>query len=178
MEEGVLHIELLKRPVVGGNNGEHHVDGGWFDNRAEGLIVVDTRALCEPTEDPASLVTVESPIRERLVGKNPFAGDDVVATRPGYKISGPIAQKGPVLFLHCRMPIRIGKHSVNRGRDQRWWRRGGHGGEDEGLLRHPEPRFGTGDHPVWVYWGSHWDRRFLQKPLPPCLHFPLAMFYI
>jgi hypothetical protein len=159
VKEGVFHIELLKRPVAGGSNGEHHADGGRFDNRAESLIVVDTRALREPPEDPASLVTVKSPVRDRLVGKNPFTGDDVGAMRPGNKIPGPIVQKGPVLFLHCRTPIRIGKRGANGGRDQRWWHRGGRDGEDERLLRHLEPRLGVGDHPVRVYRGSHGHNR-------------------
>jgi hypothetical protein len=166
MEEGVLHIEPLKRPVAGGNNGEHRVDGGRFDNQAESLVVVDTRALCEPPEDPTSLVTVESPVRERLVGKNSFAGDDVGATRLGNKILGPIAQKGPILFLHCRTPIRIGKRGINGGQDRRCWHHGGRGGDDEGLPRHPEPRLGVGDHPVRVYRGSHGHIR--DRPVCGC----------
>jgi hypothetical protein len=107
MEEGVLHIELMKRPVAGGSNGEHRAHGGRFDNWAESLIVVYTRVLREPPEDP----------RERLVGENPFASDDIGATRPGNKFLGPIAQKGPVLFLHCCTPIRLGKRDTDRGRD-------------------------------------------------------------
>jgi hypothetical protein len=99
MEEDVFHIELLERPVMGGSNSEHHAHGGRFDNRAERLIVVHTRALREPPEDPASLVAVESPVRERLVGKNSFVSDGVGATRPGNKVPGPIAQKGLILFL-------------------------------------------------------------------------------
>jgi hypothetical protein len=64
MEEGVLHIQLLKQPVAGGSNGEHRAHGGQFDNCAESLIVVHTRALHEPLEDPVSLVVVEGPIRD------------------------------------------------------------------------------------------------------------------
>jgi hypothetical protein len=155
VEEGVLHIEPLKLPVVEGSIGEHRADGSWFDNRVESLIIVDIRALCEPPEDPVKLVTVESPIRERLVGKTPFAGDDVGATRSGNKILGSIAQKGPIFFLHCCMPIGISKRGAKGDRDQRWWCRGGCGGEDKGLSRHPEPHLGAGDHPVQVYQGSH-----------------------
>jgi hypothetical protein len=99
MEEDVFHIELLERPVMGGSNSEHRAHGGQFDNQVESLIVVHTRALREPPEDPASLVAVESPVRERLVGKNPFIGDDVGATRPVNKVPCPIAQKGLILFL-------------------------------------------------------------------------------
>jgi hypothetical protein len=159
VEEVVLHIELLKRLVAGGSNGEHHADIGWFDNWVESFIIDDTMALCEPLEDLASLVTVESPIREKLVGKNPFFGDDVGATRLGNKIIGPIAQKGLVLFLHCHTLIRIGKRDMNGGRDQRWWHCGGRGGEDEGLPRHSKPHPAVGDHAVQVYQGSHGHSR-------------------
>jgi hypothetical protein len=72
VEEGVLHIKLLKWPVAGGNNGEHHADSGQFDNRVVSLVIVGTKALCEHPEDPASLVTVKNHVRDRLVGKNPF----------------------------------------------------------------------------------------------------------
>jgi hypothetical protein len=115
VEESILHIELLKQPVTGGSNSEHHADDGQFENRAESLIVVDTMTLCEPPKVLANLVTVKSSVRERLVGKTPFVGEDVGAMRPENKILGLIAQKGPVLFLHCRMPIRIGKRGVNGG---------------------------------------------------------------
>jgi hypothetical protein len=140
---------------MGGSNGEHHAHGGLFDNRAKSLIVVHTRALREPPEDPASLVVVKSPVRERLVGKNPFAGDDVGATRPWSKVSGPIAQKGPIFFLHCHTPIWIDERGADKGWDQRWWHRSCHGSEGEGCLRHLEPHHGTGGHPVQIDPGSH-----------------------
>jgi hypothetical protein len=93
------------------------------------------------------------------LGKNPFASDDVGATRPRNKFPSPIAQKAPVLFLHCRTPIRIGKCGTNRGQDRRWRCRGGCGGEDEGLSRHSEPCLGAGDHVVQIYRGSHGHSR-------------------
>jgi hypothetical protein len=159
VEEGILHIELLNRPVVGGSNGEQRADGGRFDNRAESLIVVHTRAACEIPEDPTSLVAVESPVRESLVREYPFTGDDVEATRTGNKFPGPIAQQGPVLFLHSRTSIWIGKRDANRGWDWRRRRRGGRGDDDEGLSRYPEASLGACDHPVRIHRGSHGHRR-------------------
>jgi hypothetical protein len=32
IEEGILHIELLNRPIMGDSNGEHHAHGGRFHN--------------------------------------------------------------------------------------------------------------------------------------------------
>jgi hypothetical protein len=45
VEEGVLHIELLNRPVTRGSNGEHHAYGDRFHNRAESLVVVTRGTL-------------------------------------------------------------------------------------------------------------------------------------
>jgi hypothetical protein len=159
VEEGVLHIKLLNQSITGGSNGEHRADGGRFDNRAESLVVVHIGVLCETPEDSASLVLVESPIKESLVREYPFAGDDVGASRPGNKFPCPIAQQGPILFLHSCPPIWIGKRGANRSRDWRRRRRDGRGGEDEGLPRHPEASLGVCDHLVRILRGSHRHRR-------------------
>jgi hypothetical protein len=47
MEECFLHIKLLNWLVAGDFSSKHRADGGRFHNRAESLIVVDTRALSE-----------------------------------------------------------------------------------------------------------------------------------
>jgi hypothetical protein len=77
MEEGILHIKLLNRPVMGYNSGEHCAHGGRFSNRAESLIVVDSRAPSETPKNPTSPVTIESLISAELVREDPFVGDDV-----------------------------------------------------------------------------------------------------
>jgi hypothetical protein len=121
VEEGILHIKLLKRPFTRSSSGEHRANGGRFDNQAKSLIVVHTGALCENLEDLVSVVEVKSPVRERLVCEYPFASDDVGAMRPGNKFPGSIAHQGLVLFLHSRTLIWIGKHDMNRGRDCKPW---------------------------------------------------------
>jgi hypothetical protein len=45
------------------------VDGGELDNRADGLIVVHSRALGEASNDLAGLVAVEGAIRSQLVAR-------------------------------------------------------------------------------------------------------------
>jgi hypothetical protein len=73
-----------------------------FHNRAESLIVVHPGVLSEAPENPASLVAVESPIREELVCEDPLVGDDVGAAGLGNKFPCPIAHQGPILLLHSR----------------------------------------------------------------------------
>jgi hypothetical protein len=81
MKEGILHIELLNRSVMGDSSGEHHVYGGRFHNQAESLVVVNSGALSETPKDPASLVAIEGPVSAELVREDPFVGDDVGALR-------------------------------------------------------------------------------------------------
>jgi hypothetical protein len=120
VEEGIFHVELLNRPVTGDSSGEHHVNSGWFYNRAEGLIVVDSGALSETLKDPTSLVAIKGPISTELVREDPLAGDNVGVLRSGNQLPGPIADQGVLLFLHSRMPMGIDKCSTsggaNRGR--------------------------------------------------------------
>jgi hypothetical protein len=133
MEEGILHIELLNRPVMGDSSGEHRAHGGRFHNRAESLVVVDSGALSETLKDPTSLAAIEGPISAKLVREDPFAGDDVGALRSWNKVPGPITHQGLVLILHSRAPIGIGEGSADRGRDRGRCRRRSRGGEDESI---------------------------------------------
>jgi hypothetical protein len=118
MEEGILHIKLLNRVVMGDSSGEHRVHGGRFHNRDESLIVVDSRALSETLKDPASLVAIEGPVSAELAREDPFSDDDVGALRSWNKVSGPITHQGPVLILYSRAPIGIDKGSADGGRDR------------------------------------------------------------
>jgi hypothetical protein len=54
----------------------------------------------------------------KLVHEDPLAGDDVGATGLVDKLPGPIAHQGPVLILHSRAPIGVGKRNTYRGRDR------------------------------------------------------------
>jgi hypothetical protein len=83
MEEDIFHVELLNGPGMGDNSGEHHVNSGWFHNRSEGLIVVDTEALSETLKDPTGLVVIKGPVNTELVCKNPLISDNVGALRSG-----------------------------------------------------------------------------------------------
>jgi hypothetical protein len=73
MEEGILHIGLLNRPVIGDNSGEHGAHGDRFHNRAESFVVVNSGALSETPKDPVSLVAIEGPVSAELVCEDPFA---------------------------------------------------------------------------------------------------------
>jgi hypothetical protein len=64
MEEGILDIELMDRPVPGEGEGEDDANDSEHDDGDEGLVVVHSRALSEAPKDPTGL---EGVIRCQLV---------------------------------------------------------------------------------------------------------------
>jgi hypothetical protein len=56
VQERILHIKLMNRLGAGDDQGEHDLDRGWLDHRAEGHILVDVGSLGEAMKDPMSLV--------------------------------------------------------------------------------------------------------------------------
>jgi hypothetical protein len=79
VEEGILDIKLMDRPVPREGVGEDGLNGGELDNEAKGLIVVHFGTMGEAPKDPTGLVAVEGAIRGQLVAKEPLAGDHVGA---------------------------------------------------------------------------------------------------
>jgi hypothetical protein len=67
VEEGIFHVELLNGPVTGDSNGEHRANSGRFYNRAESLVVVNSRALSETLKDPTGLVAIKGHVSTELV---------------------------------------------------------------------------------------------------------------
>jgi hypothetical protein len=67
VKKGVLHVQLVNRLGAGRGDAEHRPYGGQFDNRAEGLVVVDALALGEASNNPVSLMAREGPIGMELV---------------------------------------------------------------------------------------------------------------
>jgi hypothetical protein len=63
VEEGILDIELMDRPVPREGEGEDGANGGELDDVAEGLVVVHSGVLGEALKDPIVLIAVEGAIR-------------------------------------------------------------------------------------------------------------------
>jgi hypothetical protein len=63
VEEGILDVELMDRPVPGEGEGEDDANGGELDDGAEGLVVVHSGALGEALKDPTGLIAVEGAVQ-------------------------------------------------------------------------------------------------------------------
>jgi hypothetical protein len=48
MEEGILDIKPMDRPVLGEGKGENGPNGGELDDGVEGLVVVHSRSWVKP----------------------------------------------------------------------------------------------------------------------------------
>jgi hypothetical protein len=59
MEEGILDIELMDRPILGKGEEEDGSNDGELNDGAEGLGVLHFRALAEAPRDPTGLIVVE-----------------------------------------------------------------------------------------------------------------------
>jgi hypothetical protein len=81
MEKGILDIKLPNRPGAGDGKVENHTNHGRLDNRMEGLIIVTSGTLREATNNPASFIARESPIRVEFMPKNPLPSHDVCPRR-------------------------------------------------------------------------------------------------
>jgi hypothetical protein len=63
VEEDILDVELMDRPVSGGGEGEDVANGGELDDVAEGLVVVHSGTLGEAQKDPTGLVAAKGAVR-------------------------------------------------------------------------------------------------------------------
>jgi hypothetical protein len=124
MEEGILDVELMDRPVLGECEGEGEDDsnGGELDDGAEGLVVDHAGALGEAPKDPTNLVAVEGASRCQFVAEEPLAGDHVGVGMMRNQVPGVVGQQGRVL-LHRPTPVRVSEGGTNGGGDRggvRW----------------------------------------------------------
>jgi hypothetical protein len=81
MEEGILDIELMDRPLLRKRQCENGADNCGLGDMAESLVIINAGVLSETAKDPASLVPVKRAIWMKLVTKNPLASNNVDAVR-------------------------------------------------------------------------------------------------
>ena len=118
MEEGVLDVELVDRPVLGVSQGEDGADRGGLDDRAERLVIIHARPLGETTKDPMGLVSFQRTVGVELVLEDPFASDHVRLGRARDEVPGVVLQQGGMFFFHSPTPMWIGEGVAAGSRDR------------------------------------------------------------
>jgi hypothetical protein len=92
VQEHVLHIELVRRPVTRCHEMQDSANGRRLNDERERLVEVDASTLSVPPNNPPCLAPFKGAIRIQFVLENPFASDDVNAGRTRDKDPGPVAQ--------------------------------------------------------------------------------------
>lgn len=65
----------MRRPALACNERENGADGGWLDHRREGLSEINLGVLIKPTNDPSSLVVLESAVGIQFMLEHPLPSD-------------------------------------------------------------------------------------------------------
>jgi hypothetical protein len=117
MEESILHIKLMKLPILGVSESKNGADCGWLDDGTESLLVVDSGPLSETAEDPAGFVAIEGTVSMKLVTENPFASDNVCLSGALNKVPGVVIMKGGTFFFHGLAPVGVSQGFTVRARD-------------------------------------------------------------
>ena len=107
VEEHILDVKLMNRPVTRERKREHCANGGWLDDRAESFIKINTFTLRESSQDPPCLVPIKRTIGLQLVTENPLACDNVSIARWINEVPSVVGQKSTILLNHEGVPIRI-----------------------------------------------------------------------
>jgi hypothetical protein len=62
MKGSILNFQLAKGPTSCDCHREQDANGGWLDNRVEGVFIVKTIVLSEPFRNQSSLISLNRPI--------------------------------------------------------------------------------------------------------------------
>src|SRR6185437_14872475 len=84
-------------------------------DRAEGLIIVHTRSLSEPPENPASLVALQCAVNPTLVRPDPLASHHIATRRTRHEVPRLVGKKSRGLLFHRATPVRIRQGVADRG---------------------------------------------------------------
>jgi hypothetical protein len=119
VKKGVLHVQMVNGPSAGRGDAKYRPNGGRFDNRAEGLVVVNAFALGEAANNPASLVASEGPIGMKLVLEDPLPRHNIGSRGARNELPGVVVDEGLVLIHHRSTPVGVGQRTTVVRRNRR-----------------------------------------------------------
>jgi hypothetical protein len=119
MEEGILDVELMDRPVPGECEGEDGSNGGELDDGDEVLVVVHFGALGEDPKDPTGLVAVEGPFEVSLWRKSHLSMTTLVPGGHGTRSQVWLARRAAYSSIAQRSGCRRGRREQRSGPERR-----------------------------------------------------------
>ena len=99
MQEGIAHIQLLKRPTIIQSKCKQQSDSGRFNHRAKSFLTIQSILIKTPPSYQFSLVLGYSSITMPLQLINPLTGDNILVYKRW--------NKGPSLLFKQRIKLRI-----------------------------------------------------------------------
>ena len=77
MQESIIDIKLMNRPIMRESNCEHCANGSRLDHGTEGLIKINSKTLSETSKNPTSLLSLKRTISTILMAINPLVGHNI-----------------------------------------------------------------------------------------------------
>lgn len=77
LKEGIINIQLMKRPAMTNNNTENKSYYCGLNNWTKSVMIVHTRSLIEPFVNKVSFKPINRTIRMYFNTKNPFATTNI-----------------------------------------------------------------------------------------------------
>ena len=117
MKKRILHIQLVHWPRTRERKREDRADRAHrsrLHHWTEGLIIVHTRPLSEPPENPASLVALQCAISPTLMRLDPLASHHIATRRMRHEVPCLVGKKSLVLLFHRATPVRIRSAKASR----------------------------------------------------------------
>ena len=81
IEEGIVHIHLMERPIRDRHNGEKATKSDKFGNRGKRFNAVDALPLVETLSDQPGFVPLNGPVRPIFGFENLFAANGAMTSR-------------------------------------------------------------------------------------------------
>jgi hypothetical protein len=153
MEERIVDIQLMNRPVLMKCQAEDGADGGGLHNGTKSLVEIDARALSKSTKDPTRFVALKGTIRVKLVFEYPLALDDVGMRRAWNESPSVVGDEGLELVLHRTPPEGV----VEGATVHRWYRGDSSSRSLQVEARLAKTAFRASAHAVAVDHGKSWN---------------------
>ena len=119
LQKGILHIELMNRPMTRYSKAKNSANGGRLDHMNESLVIIYAMLLRKSLNHPTSFVTSKRTIRMIFMLENPLSCHDISTRRPRNKTPSTIINQSLKLICHSCSPIRIRKCTAIIGRNGR-----------------------------------------------------------
>ena len=100
VQERILDIELVNRPLTGRCKVKYCTYGCWFHHRRESLMEIYSRSLREPSDNPSGFAPLERSVGVELVLEQPLPGDDIGMCWPRHQRPSAVGLQSIILRLH------------------------------------------------------------------------------